>query len=471
MGTERWFAVERIERIDARFDAGQRQCGSPKRADELTKGAFATKDRATAARLHVLAAELRAEAGCHARCAENFHALTMLHYRRREHRLAVTYMRKLMHVAPLMTDPRARMKAAFLAALVFVSVGRGGDATLRAAEGTRIAEALGDASAIARGARIAAAAGNLPASSDTAECGCGRRRIYAECCGAGDEIPVELSLRVHRAGADLHWRGSAWWAPNQHPLDLLMRDPGLFGEPTDWATWKVEEGRYRLHSIPNWYGRSMASARTMAEFARERPNDTTGPTSAVLLSAGAVEAFVNACVHFMGKDHRGRWDHYGIDEKVFESTKAFGKEKSTIVRLRWLIRNLFGKKGFRHFPLKDLERLFDIRNALVHFHADENAALIAPWSDDVPSWMRKAASHRVSQGAPLPYVDRFLNEDLAIRSVDVVVSTVRAFRQAWASKAIIDDLEPDDHGDDWPLTGPWPAEEASEDDLGWAEPG
>lgn len=440
--SERWFAATDL--IDVAVPA-ERDASSPEVRERLERAAALSADAKTlaaggteasasrAATFHLLAAELRREAGAWSLCAENYGALTRHHLSRGKLKPAVAYMRKMLFVTEVASASSERLEACLLAASVYVAVRQVASARNAAAEAAAIAVRLSDADGLAAVDRLLPRIGELanarPTGKKPEPCACGSKEGYRACCGVADDVPAEFRVRpaVHgRRPAE----ASPWGMSGQAGIDLLMELPGPAGECPNWVGVLVEDGRHSLITLPNWSGRAMRTARIMSKRALLDPDGTDYPSATVLQVACGVEAFINTVEHFIGRSGPERFGHIR-----FPDFKAEGKDdpdEAGSTRRRWagIGTALFGPDWAAEVRLDDLAKLMALRNALLHFKgAHEEWIIPAPAKEQ--ALLNRFKDCFALREPPRPWIDRILTPGLATWAVDLGEGLIAAFRRSW----------------------------------------
>jgi hypothetical protein len=450
--SERWFAAADL--IDIAAPAG-RDTSSAEARERLERAATLSADAKTladggteasasrATTFHLLAAELRREAGAWSLCAENYGALTRHYLSRGKLRPAVAYMRKMLFVTEGASASPDRLEACILAASVYVAVRQVAPARNAASEAAAIAVRLSDADGLAAVdrllPRISELANACPTGKKPEPCACGSNEGYRACCGVADEVPAEFRVRPAA-----HGRRSAKIGPRavtgQAGIDLLMELPGPEGECLNWVGVMVEDGRHSLITLPNWSGRAMRSARIMSKRALLDPDGTDYPSAAVLQVACGIEAFINTVEHFIGRSGPERFGHVRFPDFKAEGEDDSGEAGSTRRRWAGIGIALFGPDWAKEVRLHDLAKLMALRNALLHFKgAHEEWIIPAPAKEQ--ALLNRFKDCFAMREPPRPWIDRVLTPGLATWAVDLGDGLIAAFRHAWHREEVRFEVE------------------------------
>lgn len=392
-------------------------------------------------RLHVLAAELRREAGRWALCVENYDALTRHYLARRDLKPALAYMRRMAFVAEHVVALPVRIESHLLASEVYLAAGRLPSAVEAAGKAASLALAVGDpalhersGAAIATADRASRTLSALAGKAGT--CQCGGRLPCQGCHDAADGMPVEFSVRALDIPTSLSRPGtSPWWSSRSQGAGIMMDQPGDKGEPPYWISHGVSDGRHVLLALPNWPSRALNAAKMMCAYSLDHPDGTECPSSAVLQVVTALEAFINAAIHFIGLEGAEAWEHH----EEMPST-VFNQGKSKVdgsVHGRWkdIGIALFGDQWEASARIADFHLLIEVRKTIVHFKGAD-AEQIGPIT--MNPTMRLFEAHdgfRNVPGAirpgPLPWVDRILTPHFAGWAVALGEHMITTFRDAW----------------------------------------
>ncbi|POR41097.1 hypothetical protein [Methylobacterium sp. V23] len=402
------------------------------RAGKLTESALSLPARPDgtvsdeAARLHLLAAELKRLNGAQRDVAVDYIPLARYFLASREIGTAIAYMRKALHVADLAGDRTGRMAAKLLAAEVYVAAEQGVKGRELAAEAASLAHDLKDGVSQAKAERLMEASTKCSASRSLRYCPCGKRAPYLQCCGLADEMPGEYLVKVFRKGSTL--AASPYLSRGAWGLDLLMMPPETGHEELrTFYSWRIEDGAHRLLAYPNWTARALASARKMVQFAEIDVHGTEAPASAILQAACALEAFETAWKLF----HKQDSGHPALPQN--RPKKDFTEKSRIADSLNSLSVETFGEAWTREAGDKaDTAALFELRNALVHSVGD--AEQISPEARDPNEHVRYLLGRGLNlRPAPAPWADRVLTPSVARWALEVATKHVTDVRFAYAS--------------------------------------
>ncbi|MGN8094772.1 hypothetical protein [Methylobacterium sp. 22177] len=415
---------------------------SLERAATLTARAKAPLDREDEAEarrrasLHLLAAELRREAGAWDLCVENYDALTRHYLTRQDLRAAGAYLRKLMFVSERSPRSPERMEACLLAASVHLAFRQPAPANAAASEAAHVAARSSDPAGLERAADLFRRIGELgaedPVRSLTAGCACGGPGTYIACCGAvAGEVPAEFQVRVvGPAAAPTESQANPWLAPGRTGIDVVLGHPGAAGECLNWVAVRVEGGRQSLITLPNWSGRAMRAARTALAMSLEDPDGTEGPSSAVLQVACGLEAFMNAIGYFVARSRKERWEGSDLPASVLTIDKDHFRPGPLSQRWETVANALLGPEWAKAARLEDMRRLMQLRNALVHF-GSQNEEQLVPARKEEHELLERFRGLVPFRAAPRPWVDRLLTPELAEWSIVLGEGLIASFRMAW----------------------------------------
>lgn len=447
---ERWFAATNFQEI-----TGPTVPSGPwtsvealKQASGLTTEAGILSDSrdeaamSKAARFHVLAAELRREAGEWALCVENFEALTRHYLARRDFKPALAYMRRLVFVADKSAPPEDRIDAHLLAAEVYREVR---DHASAMASATRAAGLAASSRDFARLARVGDCVGGIhnafaTSHGDGSTCACGSPLTYDRCCQKADRPPAEfLVCATGLTSTPSRPAKSPFWAVPNAGIDVVLELPGPMGETPYWVAHGIVDGRHTLVTLPNWSARAMRTAKAMHAYAVDHQEGFEGPSSAILQVACSLDAFINAVIHFIGHEDGARFRSSKIPNQRFN--KGTSKNGGG-VDVRWteIGGGLFGEEWLRRSRIDDLALMMRVRTALVHYKED-NIEQIAPPAPS-PHALVAAFMAREDFRAPnairpghMPWIDRLLTPHMAGWAVTLGEELIDDFRQTWHAAA------------------------------------
>ncbi len=501
---DRWFAatgfapVETPAAADRRIDptaALENAAALTQKADALAGGDAGAQSKA--ASLHVLAAELRREAGEWTLCAGNYEAVTRHYLARREHKTAWAYLSRMMFVADASQTPKLQIRAHLLASDVYRDARDFGSAMASARRAAILAARSSDFGALSRTATCASAiraAAAVPPEAGAA-CKCGGPLPCAECRKGADHAPAEFLIRaVGVESTPSRPASSPWWSAGQQGIDRVMELPGPSGETPYWVAYGIDDGRHSLFALPNWSARAMRSARAMHAYSVDHGDGFEGPSSAILQVTCALESFINTVIHFMGQDDGARFrggrhakrilDAAGDSTAKVRKDKAPGhvtdadKQEEAARRKarslgqildgskhryagslaeKWTVVGecLFGEDWLELNRIEDLRLMLSLRSALAHFKED-NIEQIAPPASAPHPLIAEFEIHPDFQGGnamrpgPMPWIDRLLTPHLADWAVTLGEDLIAGFRASWQAEteAFERDLQADDHEED-----------------------
>ncbi|WP_156634116.1 hypothetical protein [Methylobacterium sp. Leaf113] len=401
-------------------------------------GDEALPDRA--AHLHTLAADLRRESGAWAACTENYHALTRHHLARREMRMAMASMNRLVAVSSHSKTAADRIDADILASQVYCAFDDFAAASAAMTRAAVLAVRQADLKGLER---ISAAVGAIHDATvsfsaregEAAACKCGSALRYEACCKKADRPPAEfLSRAVGVKSSTMRPASSPWLSVARDGLDVFMERPLTSGETPYWVSHVIENGRNVLVTLPNWTGRAMTAARAMQQYSLDHPDGFEGPTSTVLQVHCALEAFINGALYFISDEDEGQWEGRLIEQRL-DKTK---RKNAGALALRWeqVGEGVLGKDWVARNRLDDLSLFASLRAALVHYKED-NIEQIFPEPDIAHEFIAAFKDHRDFQvpGAMHPgvgpWVDRLLTPHLAGWAVALGEELIASFRNAW----------------------------------------
>lgn len=446
---KRWIAASGFETLDG----PPAPSGPPEAIERALRTATAWTNEALAlakpddgalpdkaAHLHTLAADLRRESGAWAACTENFRALTRHHLARREMKMAMASMHRLVIVSSYSEIVAERIDADILASEVYRAFN---DFDAASAAMTRAAVlAVRHSDLVALG-RISTAVGAIHEDSvsfsarmkEKATCACGSTLRYGRCCKKADRPSAEFRSRaVGLRTSTMRPASSPLLSTAKDGLYAFMERPPQSGETPYWVSHLIEDGCHVLVTLPNWTGRAMTAARAMHRYSVEHPEGFEGPSSTVLQVHCALEAFINGALYFITDDDDGQWEG-----RLPEQRLAKGKWKNEgALALRWaqVGKGVLGKDWGARNRLDDLALLVRLRSALVHYK-ETNIEQIFPEPDVGHKLIVAFQKHEdfalpgAIRSGPGPWVDRLLTPHLSGWAVALGEELISSFRNAW----------------------------------------
>ena len=82
-------------------------------------------------------------------------------------------------------------------------------------------------------------------------------------------------------------------------LDHILRQNDQVERRLSWTQMEVKDGWAKMSELPDASNLHLVSARALAQEAESDPDSLTKPLSCVILSACAVEAFINQVAYFL----------------------------------------------------------------------------------------------------------------------------------------------------------------------------
>ncbi|WP_162559843.1 hypothetical protein [Methylobacterium radiodurans] len=433
---ERWYVVSDLDVAWPTVDPGSptaRECLARAAALSVEARALSKRrDMEAAASLHLLAAELRREAGAWASCAENYRALVHHHLRCQDLTRAATYARKLLFVTERSSDQKERLEACLLAAAVFVEARLVASAAGAAAKAAKVVASFPDPKSRARLAALFERIGQLavvpPAPVTGPGCDCGEARGCIVCHEGDDGIPDEFQVQIPRMPLDRHGSPrNSWGSAELSGIEAMMELPGPAGECRNWVGVSVEGGRYRIVMVPNRSARAMRAAREILEAARAAPKGTGFPPATVIQVVCALDAFINAVGFFLARSGGESWGS-AIPPYVRKPDRSRFEHKP--LQTRWSVvgQGMFGPQ-WEAERLESLGKLTELRNSLVHSRGEaERIAL--PLEPPIGMLVGLDAVAK-PWAAPQPWADRIVTPALAEWSIGLGEGLIAAFRNSW----------------------------------------
>lgn len=429
---DRWFPASGFELVrgpsledgvSAQFEAViVRAAAITKEAHGAAEGGD-ERSKVRAAGLHALAAGLRREAGAWAACIENFTAMISHCLAIGDAAAAEAYVQKLRFVSDYALDDATKAAAALTAMSAYIelckpesALGMGGRARALSEDfsdddfSKKLADltAKGEALRLTNGGDWESRKGRIP-----------------------DEFRVRAMLMEP---IDIPPVGEPWLSDTRAGIELLMDQPGVGGECRYWVTHRVTHGTHRICTLPNWSGRAMGAAKAMLKVSKADKNGTDGPSSAILQVTSALEAFINAVVHFIRQSQNESWDKIDLPKYCQPDEVASRTGVPTCDQWKEIGRVLFGAGWIEEKHLCDMKILFQVRDCLVHYNWEHEESLY----QKKPHWLiGEFKSRKVElRPEPAPWIDRLLTPGMASWAINLGEMMISKFRRAWAAELV-----------------------------------
>jgi tetratricopeptide (TPR) repeat protein len=282
-------------------------------------------------------------------------------------------------------------------------------------------------------ARVAGQAGEV--IGPKAPCACGKDEQYQDCCGRADHDPVQLpDMKVSEEALSI---ARELEQHNVQPsrLDVLLRCSDGARKRTSWTRVAFRDGWFELSELPDMVNSYLSCAEQLCKTAEEQAGSMDGPLSVVILSACALEAFVNQVAFFIADlPPQDRTWTAPMPQELVSGPLNFQRSVSIVKKWEIVGTLICGSK----WPIPEWDNvrwLIDLRNELVHFKSAEYEQIApSPKLDvDIMRHVPKTIKTRSAQRA-WPY--RLLTPSLAGWAYETAQSAILGFKTAYKSARI-----------------------------------
>jgi tetratricopeptide (TPR) repeat protein len=206
-------------------------------------------------------------------------------------------------------------------------------------------------------------------------CGCESGKTYQDCCGKADFEPVDIKAEFGGVAEEvepiINKIVEAGGEPSR--LDFIFRNNSKSAESRyAWTQYHSKDGWFEMYELPDMANHHLIAARLLAEEVNsEKDSDFNihKPISCLLLSACALEAFINQVAYFLHDVQKyPEKNLHIVPEEIRE--EPFGFQRTTELTLKW---EILGKALCNDMwppPAElwsDVKYLINVRNELVHF--------------------------------------------------------------------------------------------------------
>jgi len=266
-----------------------------------------------------------------------------------------------------------------------------------------------------------------------ANCACGSKKEYQDCCGRADFEPVDIQfqfggiseeiIQIHEEAKNSDVKPSR--------LDFLFRDSDLSKDRLAWTRTAVHDGWLEMMEMPDMANIHLNSAKILADESIE-DGAITKPLSCIILSACAMEAFINQAAFFLNdiqNYHESKYHTIPSDISV----DVIKYQRHTELTKKW---NTLGSVlcGDLWPPPKklwsDFIKMIEIRNELVHFKVADYERVVPPPKKQHPIMSGLPDSIEVSK-VPHSWPIRLLTPSFAQWCVSTAESMIGYFKQSY----------------------------------------
>jgi len=264
-------------------------------------------------------------------------------------------------------------------------------------------------------------------------CACGSEKNYQDCCGKADFEPVDIPFQFGGISEELKQIHKDAKGSDIEPsrLDFLFRDSDLSKDRLAWTRTAVHDGWLEMMELPDMANIHLNSARILAQESKEE-DFITKPLSCIILSACALEAFINQVAFFLNEIknfHESKFHTIPVEI----SDDVFKFQRHTELTEKW---NILGKVlcGESWPPPQDLwsdfTKMVGIRNELVHFKVADYEQVVPPPKKPHPIITGLPDSIEI-KSAPHSWPIRLLTPSFATWCVKTAESLIIYFKQSY----------------------------------------
>ena len=267
-----------------------------------------------------------------------------------------------------------------------------------------------------------------------ADCGCGSGKTYQECCGRADFEPIDIPMIFGGVSEDLEMIINQVKSSGVEPsrLDFLLRKTDQSKQRMAWSRIHVHDGWVEMHELPDMANHHLSSAKLLADEAKSHSDESSKPLACVILSACALEAFINQVSFFLADmSHFPEGKSLVIPPELLANALDF--QRTTRLEDKW---DILGKIlcGKNWPPPKDLwnnfQNLIYIRNELVHFKVADYEQVVPLPKKPHEITKRIPATVEIRK-IPHSWPSRVLTASLADWCVDVSEKMIDYFKQGY----------------------------------------
>lgn len=269
-----------------------------------------------------------------------------------------------------------------------------------------------------------------------APCRCGSGREYQLCCGRADfehiDFPVEFGGISEDLDSVISEVTDAGGTPSR--LDFILREPREESKTRyAWSRVEIHDGWLSMSELPDMANLHLISASCLLDESEKEPEGIGKPLSCVLLSACALEAFINQVAFFLNEiQSLPDGPLHSIPSEL--STDAMAFQRGIELTQKW---DILGKALCGecwpppHKLWNEFKNLIYIRNELVHFKVADYEIVVPP-PFEKHDIMKRLPADVTTRSVPHSWPIRLLTPSVARWAVTLAKSLIRDFRHRYA---------------------------------------
>jgi tetratricopeptide (TPR) repeat protein len=386
--------------------------------------------------------DIKAEVGDLEGLGTNYSQLGLYYLRLNRFQRALVYTRQDLSIARKIGDMRGVASSLMNLAALYCVLKQLTPARKLLIEATKIGEDLTDAqlleelSAARRHIDDAGrtAGKNGEGIGATAKCACGSGKEYQHCCGLADfepeEMPaIELTGPGEAIGVmeNVRSRGA-----QPIVLDYILRDVDGVRDRHAFSQIEVHDGWVSVQELPDIANVHLSSASALADEAAAEVDSIAKPTACLMLSASALEAFINQ-VAFWLEDISKSPDGavLNIPTELQNDTLSFQRRTSFGEKWRIVGNALVPGMWPPPEPLwSNFQFLVNVRNEMVHFKSFQYEQIVPKPKENHPI-LRRLPSGIELRNIPRSWPNRLLTPSFATWCVKTAEQTIKFFKQQY----------------------------------------
>jgi tetratricopeptide (TPR) repeat protein len=375
--------------------------------------------------------------------ANSYDLLGLYYWRTRQFEPAIAYLRKDLALSRQVGDRRGLAQTLANIAGLYMQLRQVKAARQALEEAKLIAVELGNPDldvfvarqieAIEGNARDLAAKGER--FGPKVACACGSGKTYQECCGRADFAPVDLPWNFGGLSEDAQQIKRQLSAMGIKPtrLDLFLASWEAVENRLAWFKVFPRLGWDEVYELPDMASIQLSAARNAANTAKKHAGSFEWPLSALILSACALESFINQVAFFITEVAKGQELGLGpLPRELMGDVFTF--QRTTELTQKWAIIGKFLCGSF--WPpvyWDEFVNLVFVRNEFVHFKVPDYEQVIPP-PRDPPKILRRLPADFKLADMPHSWVFRILTPQLAEWAVTVASEMCRGLREGYSNR-------------------------------------